>query len=61
MLAKGNKLIVTVDVASFLKKGDVVEIVDVEGDIISFAFGEDFMHKGMMNFAECEAHFTKYV
>lgn len=61
MLAKEDKLIVTVDVASFLKKGDIVKIVDVEGDIISFAFGEDFMHKGIMNHAECEAHFTKYV
>lgn len=58
---KGDKLIVTKDVASFLKKGDVVKIVDVEGDIISFAFGEDFKHMGMMNHTECEAHFTKYV
>lgn len=61
LVSKGDKLVVTKDVASFLTSGSVVEVVDVEGDIISFAFGEDFMHKGMMNMAECEAHFTKYV
>lgn len=61
MLAKGDKLIVTKDVASFLRKGDVVEVVGVDGNIIAFAFGEGFMHKGVMNNAECEAHFTKYV
>ena len=60
MLAKGSKLIVTKDVASFLKEGSVVEVVDVEDDLISFAFGEDFMHKGIMNLAECEAHFEEY-
>ena len=61
LVNKGDKLIVTKDVASFLRKGDVVEVVSVEGDIIAFAFGEGFMHKGVMNTAECEAHFTKYV
>lgn len=61
LVNKGDKLIVTKDVASFLRKGDIVEVVGVEGDIIAFAFGEGFMHKGVMNTAECEAHFTKYV
>lgn len=61
LVNKGDKLIVTKDVASFLRKGDIVEVVGVEGDIIAFAFGEGFMHKGVMNNAECESHFTKYV
>ena len=61
LVNKGDKLIVTKDIASFLKTGDIVEVVDVGGDIIAFAFGEGFMHKGVMNNAECEAHFTKYV
>lgn len=61
MLVKGDRLVVTEDVASFLRKGDIVEIVAVEGDIISFAFGEGFVHKGIMNQPECEAHFEKYV
>ena len=60
LVNKGDKLIVTKDVATFLRKGEVVEVVDVEGDMISFVFG-DGMHKGLMNFAECEAHFEKYV
>lgn len=61
LVNKGDKLIVTKDVASFLRKGDIVEVVDVEDDIIAFAFGEEFMHKGVMNTVECETHFTKYV
>lgn len=60
MLSKGDKLIVTKDVASFLKEGDIVEIVAIEDDLISFAFGENLMHKGIMNLAECEAHFEEY-
>lgn len=59
MLASGDKLIVTKEVASFLKEGDIVEIIDVDGDIISFVFG-DGLHKGLMNNAEYEAHFKKY-
>lgn len=60
LVNKGDKLIVTKDVANFLRKGEVVEVIDINGDMISFVFG-DGMHKGLMNFAECEAHFTKYV
>lgn len=60
MLVKGDKLIVTKDVASFLKEGEIVEVIGIEGDMISFVFGNG-MHKGLMNFAECEAHFEKYV
>lgn len=59
MLVKGDKLIVTKDVASFLREGEVVEVIDVNDDMISFVFG-DGMHKGLMNYAECEAHFEKY-
>lgn len=61
LVKKGDKLIVTKDVASFLRTGDVVEVTNVENGIIEFAFGEGMMHMGVMNQAECEAHFTKYV
>lgn len=60
MLVKGDKLVVTKDVASFLKKGEIVEVVEVNGDMISFSFG-DGMHRGLMNFTEYEEHFEKYV
>lgn len=61
MLAKGDKLIVKKDVASFLKEGDVVEVVEIhENGNISFAFGEDYMHMGLMNTSEYEEHFEKY-
>lgn len=60
MLNTGDKLIVTKTVAPFLKEGDVVEVTNVTDDgIISFAFGDNFMHMGVMNTAECEAHFAK--
>lgn len=61
MLVNGDKLVVTKDVASFLKEGDIAKVIDVyENGMISFAFGNDFMHKGLMNFTECEQHFKKY-
>lgn len=60
MLNNGDKLIVTKTVAPFLKEGDIVEVTNVADDgIISFAFGEGFMHMGVMTTAECEAHFEK--
>jgi hypothetical protein len=60
MLNTGDKLIVTKTVAPFLKEGDIVEVTNVADDgIISFAFGDNFMHMGVMNTAECEAHFEK--
>lgn len=62
MLVNGDKLIVTKKVASFLDEGDIVKVIDVdEGGMISFAFGVDFMHRGVMTTAECEKHFEKYV
>lgn len=60
MLTNGDKLIVTKKVASFLDEGDIVEVINVtDDDIISFAFGENFMHMGVMNTAEFENHFKK--
>lgn len=60
MLVNGDKLLVTKTVAPFLKEGDIVEVTNVTDDgIISFAFGDGFMHMGVMNTAECEAHFEK--
>ena len=62
MIDIGDKMIVTKKVASFLDEGDVISIVDVaDNGMISFAFGEGFMHKGIMNAAECEEHFEKFV
>lgn len=61
MLVNGDKLVVTNRVAKFLDEGDIVKVVDVDEDneIISFAFGENFEHKGIMNFAEYERCFKK--
>lgn len=60
MLTSGDKLIVTKKVAPFLNEGDIVEITNVTDDgVISFAFGDGFMHMGVMSIDEYEAHFEK--
>ena len=60
MLTNGDKLVVTKKVAAFLDEGDIVQVTNVSDDgIISFAFGDNFMHMGVMNTAECESHFKK--
>lgn len=60
MITKGDKLVVIKKVTSFLDEGDVVEVVEVDNNgTISFAFGEGFMHKGVMSANECEEHFEK--
>jgi hypothetical protein len=60
MLTNGDKLMVIKDVAHFLKEGDIVEVVNVtDNGIISFAFGDNLMHMGMMSNDECAVHFKK--
>lgn len=61
MLAKGDKLVVTNDISSFLKKGDIVEVINAnENGMISFSFC-DGMHKGFMTGFELENYFEPYV
>ena len=60
MLTKGDKLVVTKKVTDFLDVGDVVEVIDIsENGLITFSFGEEFWHKGLMNEVECKEHFEK--
>lgn len=59
MLNKGDKLVVVKDVSSFLVKGDIVKVHDVDDRIISFAFGNNFVHMGVMSYDECNKHFKK--
>ncbi len=60
MINNGDKLVVVKKVAPFLNEGDVVKVTNVTEDgIISFAFGDGFMHMGVMNTTECENHFKK--
>ena len=62
MLNNGDKLVVKKKVASFLDEGDIVTVINAnENGMIAFAFGEGFMHKGIMNADECEEHFEKFV
>lgn len=62
MLVSGDKLICKKDVANVLKEGDIVEVVTVddERDVVSFAFGEDGMHMGIMTMDECAEYFDEY-
>ena len=60
MLNHGDKLVVTKKVSSFLDVGSIVEVIDVTDEgIISFKFGDNFAHMGVMNTAEYESHFEK--
>lgn len=60
MLNNGDKIVVKKKIANFLKEGDIAKVVDVNEDgMISFAFGEDFVHMGVMTSAEFEEHFEK--
>lgn len=60
MLKSGDKLVVVKKVASFLDEGDVVNVTNVTEDgVISFAFGDDFVHMGVMSNGEFENHFKK--
>lgn len=60
MLNNGDKLVVVKTVTNFLKEGDLAEVVGVnENGVISFAFGENSEHMGMMTHSEFEEHFKK--
>lgn len=60
MLNIGDKLVITKKVAPFLDDGEIVKVTNVTDDgIISFAFGEGFVHMGVMNTAEFENYFKK--
>lgn len=60
VLTNGDKMTVVKKVADFLDVGDIVTVMNVaENGMISFAFGDGSMHKGIMNSAECEEHFKK--
>lgn len=60
MLVNGDKLVVIKKVAPFLNEGDIVEVTNIDDDgIISFKFGDRFMHMGVMNTSEYENHFKK--
>ena len=62
MLVNGDKLVVTKKVANFLDVGDIAKVINVdENGTISFAFGEGFVHMGVMSAAECEEYFEKAV
>ena len=62
MLNNGDKLVVKKKVSSFLDEGDIAKVINIDEDgIITFAFGDGFIHMGVMSNAECEEHFEKYV
>lgn len=58
MLNNGDKLVVVKKVASFLDEGDIAKVVNVNEDgIITFAFGDNFVHMGVMSYDEAYEHF----
>ena len=60
MLANGDKLVVIKKITGVLNEGEIVKVVNVDNNgMISFAFGNEFMHIGLMTNAECEEYFEK--
>lgn len=60
MLVNGDMLVVKNRVSDFLDEGEIVKVVDVsDSGVISFAFGDDFIHMGFMSHDEYEKHFEK--
>lgn len=60
MLNNGDKIVVKKKVADFLDVGSMAKVISVmDGGMISFAFGDDFVHMGVMSANEFEEHFDK--
>lgn len=61
MLVNGDKIVANKDILNVISKGEICKVVDVEENgLISFAFGNGLVHKGVMTLEECEEYFDKY-
>lgn len=60
MIVKGDNLM-AMKTISFLDKGDVIRVVDVnrEIDAVSFVFGKRFEYKGIMSLKKCKKYLIK--
>ena len=59
MLKKGD-LIITTKKMGFLEEGEICTVVSVGDDNITFSFGENNVHMGVMSCDEYEKYFTEY-
>ena len=62
----GDKLVVTKNVSGFFNEGDIVEVTNVSGNMVSFAcYNADaenhirIVRSGQMDIDTCNQHFTK--
>lgn len=61
MLVNGDKIVAKKNVRNVIEEGDICKVVNVDEDTITFAFGNGFVHKGVMTFDEYVEYFEKYV
>ena len=60
MLINGDKLMVTKSVSNILNEGDIIKVLNIGQDgIITFAFGDDFIHMGITTIDEVKKHFKR--
>lgn len=60
MLVNGDKVVAKKDILGVISEGDICKVIDVSKGFVSFAFGENFMHKGVTTISEFEECFEKY-
>lgn len=61
MLVKGDKIVTKKQILGVISEGEVCEYLDTDDNgLMHFAFGEGFIHKGMMTASEYEEYFEKY-
>ena len=61
MLASGDKIVAKKGIMGIISEGEICEVVKIEENgMISFAFGNGLVHKGVMTDSEFEEYFEKY-
>lgn len=60
MIFNGDKLIAKKECKGFFSEGEIIKVIDVnENGMVSFACGENFERKGLVNPVECEEYFER--
>lgn len=61
MLVNGDKIVAKKDVVNVIKEGEICKVVEIaDNGMISFAFGNNFVHMGVMTSNEFKEYFDKY-
>ena len=61
MLVNGDKIVAKKRIENVISEGEICKVVRVDENTITFAFGNGFVHKGVMTLDEYAEYFEKYV